>query len=84
MLDRNDIKILRGMFSEQDGRLSDKFDKKLDMVRTDLRDEMHDMETRLVNRMDTMENRIYENIGQLLDTKVLPQIAELQRHCGLA
>lgn len=80
MLDRNDIKILRGMFSEQDIR----FDKKLDMVRTDLRDEIHDMEVRLVNRMDTMENRIYENIGQLLDAKVLPQIAELQRHCGLA
>lgn len=96
MLDKNDIKILRGMFREN----NEVFGAQL---KREIRDEMYSVvngavvasERRMIERMDSkmdsVKKEIIDGIIDVLDDNILPQIQELRedmvmvrRHLKLA
>lgn len=87
MLDNKDITVLQGMFKEQDQRFLEAMKQNNQDLKEEIRDEMRALlgatETRIKSelgaKIDSVEKRITTDIAELLDTSVLPQIAELQR-----
>lgn len=89
MLDKNDIRVLQGMFEAFEVKINTrfdaqdrKFDQKLDDLKVDLRDEMHSSisasEHRLMAKMDALEVRVVSNVCDFLDQAIIPQIKDLQ------
>lgn len=76
MLDAQDIATLRQMFAEQDRRFVDAMKENNKDLKIEIREETHAL-------IAASEKRVIEtivsSIGEILDTSVLPQIAELQR-----
>ena len=88
MLDKNDVQLLRQMFTENNK-----------VLKHEIRDEMHSVirsevfasETRMMKAMKEMKEKIIDGITDVLDNSVLPRLDEhdrdirsIKRHLKLA
>ena len=84
MLDKNDIAILWGMFTENNS-----------ILKREIRDEMHALikaseaglireirstEGRMITRMDSMKQEITDGVIDVIDDNILPQVQELREN----
>ncbi len=79
MLDNNDIKVLRGMFKENNAsfrleirqEIREAFEQNNADLKRDIRDEMHSL-------LKASEGRVISTICDFIDSSLLPQITTLQ------
>ncbi len=71
MFTKKDIEILKGMFLENNA-----------ILRLEIRDEMHALITATENRLRKDINQVREDVVELIDSTILPQISDLQHDVG--
>lgn len=83
MLDQQDIELLRGMFADQDKRFLAAIKDNNHELKREIRDETHSLlratEVRMDVKLEKIKTEIVTEVADMLDTSILPQIADLQR-----
>jgi len=85
MFTKEDVKVLRGMFQENNKVLFGHMDERDRDLKREIRDEMQSLisasEVRMIARIDAVEAKVdglRSDILEVIDDAILPQIAELQ------